>query len=174
MATINSNKPEKLPHSASASEIISSPEATIDYPEQLAGAETSVEKPAEQQAGRESVSREQDIPSLQPKPVDEGVTIHPIPKSITLRKIESILEGDLDDVYFRLDEAHQRLFKEEGERAAKQIEAVLATGKSIAVKILAIIKKWLQVIPGINKFFIEQEAKIKTDQITRINAGFPK
>ena len=174
MATINSNKPEKLPRPAAASEAISSPEAAIDYPEQLAGVETSVEKSAEQPVGRESLSTESDVPSLQPKPVDEGVTIHPIPKSITLRKIESILEDDLDDVYFRLDAAHQRLFKEEGERASRQIEAVLATGKSIAVKVLAIIKKWLQVIPGINKFFIEQEAKIKTDQITRINAGFPK
>jgi hypothetical protein len=59
-------------------------------------------------------------------------------------------------------------------RASRQIEAVLATGKSIAVKVLTIIKKWLQTIPGISKFFIEQEAKIKTDKITRINAGFPK
>jgi len=91
-----------------------------------------------------------------------------------LRQIESILEDDLSDIYFRLDEAHQRLFREEGERSARQIENILLSGKSIAVKVLAVIKKWLQAIPGINKFFIEQEAKIKTDQITRLHTGFPK
>jgi len=125
--------------------------------------------------GDETIQAEQDQPGLTSRPVaNDNISIHPIPKSLTLRKIESILEDDLSDIYFNLDTAHQRLFKEEGERASRQIEAVLATGKSVAVKVLAIIKKWLQFIPGINKFFIEQEAKIKTDQITRINAGFPK
>jgi hypothetical protein len=31
--------------------------------------------------------------------------------------------------------------------------------------IVDLIKKWLAIIPGVNKFFLEQEAKIKTDQI---------
>ncbi|HRY63505.1 MAG TPA: hypothetical protein P5267_02820 [Patescibacteria group bacterium] len=171
MVTINPNKPEKLSRPVSSPETIPSLESAVNYP---ANREKAAETPVEQPIS-EIATVEQDQPGLAGQSVaDDSVSIHPIPKSITLRKIESILEDDLSDVYFRLDEAHQRLFKEEGERASRQIEAVLATGKSIAVKVLAIIKKWLQVIPGINKFFIEQEAKIKTDQITRINAGFPK
>jgi hypothetical protein len=32
-------------------------------------------------------------------------------------------------------------------------------------KILALIRDWLKLIPGVNRFFLEQEAKIKTDKI---------
>ena len=35
-------------------------------------------------------------------------------------------------------------------------------------KIIDVIKKWLSIIPGINKFFLEQEAKIKTDKIMEL------
>jgi len=59
------------------------------------------------------------------------------------------------------------MFKEEGERTARQIENVIAIGKSMAVKILELLKNWLRLIPGVNKFFLEQEAKIKTDKILR-------
>lgn len=149
------------------------PEPSLTLPATEQSAEWLEHRPVATE-GETSVS-EKDQPALAPpKAIDEGVSIHPIPKSLTLRQVESILEDDLGDIYFRLDVAHQRLFKEEGERASRQIEAVLATGKSIAVKVLTIIKKWLQLIPGVNKFFIEQEAKIKTDQITRLHTGFPK
>ena len=90
-------------------------------------------------------------------------------KAITLKKIENILQENLEEVYFNMDEAHRRMFKAEGERAAHQIEKILFSGKSVAVKVLEVIKKWLRLIPGVNKFFIEQEAKIKTDKVININ-----
>lgn len=89
-------------------------------------------------------------------------------KSVQLKKIENIMQEDLEEVYFKMDEAHRRLLREEGERSGRQIESILASGKSVAVKILEIIRKWLRLIPGVNKFFIEQEAKIKTDKIIQI------
>ena len=67
-----------------------------------------------------------------------------------------------------MDEAHRRLFREEGERTAHQIELILQAGKSIAAKVLEAIKYWLKLVPGVNKFFMEQEAKIKTDKILGI------
>ena len=30
---------------------------------------------------------------------------------------------------------------------------------------MSLIREWLKVIPGINKFFLEQTVKIKTDKI---------
>ena len=68
-----------------------------------------------------------------------------------------------------MDEAHRRMFREEGERVAREIEAIIHTGRAIAVKVLELIKRWLRLIPGVNKFFLEQEAKIKTDKIIKIN-----
>jgi hypothetical protein len=32
-------------------------------------------------------------------------------------------------------------------------------------KIFVLIRAWLKIIPGVNRFFLEQEAKIKTDKI---------
>ena len=32
-------------------------------------------------------------------------------------------------------------------------------------KIFILIISWLKIIPGVNKFFLEQEAKIKADRI---------
>ena len=42
---------------------------------------------------------------------------------------------------------------------------MIETGKAVGRKILKLIRSWLKLIPGVNKFFLEQEAKIKTDKI---------
>ncbi len=88
-------------------------------------------------------------------------------KSVVFKKIEAILEDDLDELYFKMDETHRRIFKEEGEKTAYQIERVITIGKAVTFKILELIKQWLSLIPGMNKFFIIQEAKIKTDKIIK-------
>lgn len=84
------------------------------------------------------------------------------------KKIEDILVEDLADVYLGLDAARRRLFKEEGERAASQIRTLLAKAEITVKKVLDIIKRWLLLIPHVNKFFLEQEAKIKTDKIMKL------
>ncbi len=86
-------------------------------------------------------------------------------QTIISKKIESILEDDLEELYFKMDEIHRRIFKEEGEKTAHQIGQIISSGKSVAFKIIELIKQWLSLIPGINKFFIIQESKIKTDKI---------
>ena len=92
-----------------------------------------------------------------------------VSKSKQLKEIELVLQEDLETIYFKMDEAHRRMFREEGERVAREIEAIIHTGRAIAVKVLELIKRWLKLIPGVNKFFLEQEAKIKTDKIIKIN-----
>lgn len=92
-------------------------------------------------------------------------SVIPQTKSVTYQKIEHILEEDLGDLYLKMDAAHRRIFKEEGEKTAHQIEYIIKTGKSIMTRITELIKRWLKLIPGVNKFFIEQEAKIKADKI---------
>lgn len=164
------NKPEKINSEASdkesKTEIDSLDLSTNVQKQEL---EPALEAKKDYQPER-SASVERDVPGLAPAANQSAPTpVATTQKSIALQKIENILEEDMEDIYFHLDSAHQKLFKEEGERAARQIEGILATGKSVAVKILTVIKKWLQSIPGINKFFLEQEAKIKTDKISKIN-----
>ena len=45
---------------------------------------------------------------------------------------------------------------------------MLAAGRLKFREVWKLIRDWLRVIPGASKFFVEQEAKIKTDRIIRI------
>ncbi|MBN1325463.1 hypothetical protein JW977_00570 [Candidatus Falkowbacteria bacterium] len=91
-----------------------------------------------------------------------------LPKSPVLEEIEDVLEEDLQDIYFQLPPEKQAEFAQRGEETATKIELLLGQVKVKVNKILELIKKWLKLIPGVNKYFLEQEAKIKTDKILRI------
>ncbi|MDD5043226.1 MAG: hypothetical protein PHD51_00980 [Patescibacteria group bacterium] len=86
-------------------------------------------------------------------------------KSPTFLEIENILSEDLDEVYFSLPPEKRKQFKERGEETASRIEKMIKAVRINAHKILNLIKKWLKIIPGVNQFFLEQEAKIKADKI---------
>lgn len=90
------------------------------------------------------------------------------PKSEHLLKIEAILEEDLSEAYFKMDPVQRQKFKLEGERVSVKIDQLLQKTKDEAKNIFKLIIKWLRMIPGSNKFFIEQEAKIKTDKILKL------
>jgi len=89
-------------------------------------------------------------------------------KSDELKHIESILEEDLKDIYFSLEPRLQEKFKNQGEQTAAKIETILFQTKVKAKSIFKLIFSWLKIIPGINKFFIRQAAKIKTSRILQI------
>jgi len=89
-------------------------------------------------------------------------------KSEQREQIENILQEDLMDVYQKMNDQQKKIFKKEGEKAASKIEVLLGDVKDKTREILAVIKGWLKLIPGVNKFFLEKEAKIKSDKISRI------
>lgn len=91
----------------------------------------------------------------------------PIPQvrdQLTL-KIENIMESGLEDAYREMTAVQQQEFKIKGERTALEIRQLLRTGKIKIKKIFQLLLEWLRVLPGVNKFFLEQEAKIKADKI---------
>lgn len=80
-------------------------------------------------------------------------------------EVENILEKGLKDVYGNLPDNLKPLFKAKGEETALTISEMI---KKTAVKIGEVMKlifNWLRIIPGLNRFYLEQEAKIKADQI---------
>ena len=85
------------------------------------------------------------------------------------RQIESVLAKDMEDFYMEMNETKKQEFKKAGEETSTKINELASKGKATAKKILELIKKWLALIPGVNKFFLEQEAKIKTDEIMKLN-----
>jgi len=84
------------------------------------------------------------------------------------KQIEKVLEKDLAEIYLNLSPDKQEEFKVKGEETARQINILLQKTKIKAREVIDLIKRWLSIIPGVNKFFLEQEAKIKTDEIMRI------
>lgn len=80
-------------------------------------------------------------------------------------EVEKVLEDGLGPFYASLPPEAKPLFKEKGELAAREISEMLRTLHVNVKRVLQLIYQWLKVIPGVNKFFLEQEAKIKTDRI---------
>lgn len=91
----------------------------------------------------------------------------PVTSPLT-REIETILAEGLEEVYRSLPAASQRAFRAEGERVASTLSALIESLKVKAKQVLTLIRNWLKLIPGINRFFLEQEAKIKTDRILEL------
>jgi hypothetical protein len=84
------------------------------------------------------------------------------------QEIDNILSAGLHDIFLKMKPQEQQEFKRVGEETTIKIVAMLDKGKVKVSKIIELIKKWLKIIPGINKFFLEQEAKIKADKIMHI------
>jgi len=83
-------------------------------------------------------------------------------------KIGKILEAGMEEIYLSLPANKQTEFKAKGEETTREINSLLGKAKVNIGKIVSLIKKWLSLIPGVNQFFLEQEAKIKADEIMKL------
>lgn len=86
-------------------------------------------------------------------------------KSETFKQIEDILSEGLEQTYQELPDDLKKEFREKGEETASKIEELVSQAKVVVHKIVDLIKAWLSIIPGVNRFFLEQETKIKTERI---------
>ena len=159
-------------------------EHSPNVPDFIIPEKTEVSSPVSSQElerGREAVKKEISKQEAAPKPKQEEVPVKTQPpasvpssapnllppsiKSPELIQIENILEEDLHKAFRTMDQAMQMRFKQEGEKTASKIEQVLHQAKVKVKEILGLIRNWLRIIPGTNKFFVEQETKIKGDKI---------
>jgi len=100
-----------------------------------------------------------------PPPTVAVPVVQPVIKDEFTKEIENILSEDLTDVFLKMNPAQQEEFRVKGEETASKIRILLSATKVNVKKILVLIGEWLKMVPGINLFFLEQEAKIKTDKI---------
>jgi len=92
-------------------------------------------------------------------------------RSETFQQIEDILSRDMEEVYQNLSDNLKDRFRKKGEETASKIEKIISGAREINKvirQILNLIRQWLFIIPGINRMFLEQEAKIKTNQISEL------
>ncbi|MBT4349827.1 hypothetical protein HOD19_03595 [bacterium] len=140
------------------------PEAT-KVPEQVNQApEQAAEQQTETKAPEQALKQVSDVvlPSVAPAPI-------PIPQAeVQLKQVENILSQGLESVFLTMDASSQIAFKQKGEQTAKEIQGLLAGGKAKIKKVISLIMNWLRIIPQVNKHFLEQEAKIKADEIMRL------
>ena len=137
-------------------------------PETISSAETKLEPGAQsKQEKNESSSIDKTIDSLKqlvrlPKKVLPAIPL--VRDEITVR-VEKIMEENLADAYRALDPVKRQEFKIKGEATAQAIRQLLNKTKVKIKKIFQLILEWLLFLPGINRFYLEQEAKIKADRI---------
>ncbi len=121
----------------------------------------------------EQVTREQSAPAETPRALPDLLHLKRRPKHVVVPqvrdeltvKIEKIMEEGVGEPYQRLSPVAKQEFKLKGEQTARAIRELLKSGHVKVKKILRLIIEWLKMLPGINRFFMEQEAKIKTDKI---------
>lgn len=130
-------------------------------PEQVSVPEIAIEKA--------EPTTEQTIPAASPSAATATDTPALSPDQERAAQIEKILEEDLSSVYFNLPEDKREEFRYKGETTANQINTLLGAARIKVKKIIDLIKNWLTLIPGVNKFFLEQEAKLKADRIIKLN-----
>lgn len=90
------------------------------------------------------------------------------PEDPILAQIEAILEEDIGPIYAAMSPEAKSKFKAKGEEVAQVIRAMIERAKVKANKVLKLIRDWLKLIPGINRFFLEQETAIKTQKIIAV------
>lgn len=102
------------------------------------------------------------------RPKTDDVMTDDVGKSPLQVKVEEVMANGLDTTYQSMTPEQQDKFRKKGEEVAKAIEDLTAKLKLTARKVLLLLRSWLKLIPGINKFFLEQEAKLKTDEIMKL------
>lgn len=89
-------------------------------------------------------------------------------KTEDMVQVEKILEDGLGPYFTSLPDSAKPKFKLKGEEAATEIGGMVESLQLNLKRILQLIRDWLLTIPNVNRFFLEQEAKIKTDRIVEL------
>jgi hypothetical protein len=144
-------------------------EAPAQTPEQdeYNQAERLAEQQMEQADKKEAFLEEAPVTVVTPgQPATAGQpVVEATQKDEVTVEVEKILEAGLGDYVPDMpEEARQRFLKKGGEVAA-QLSVMVRTLNIHVSLVVKLLKEWLLTIPGVNKYFIEQEAKIKADQI---------
>ncbi len=126
--------------------------------ERVPSERSKAERPAEPKAPLGALVQDDNV-AAPPPPAGSG---------IDPRAVETILEEDLGDIYQGLTPETQERFRVVGEQASRQIAQLLMDVKLQVEKIIALIRQWLRLIPGVSKFFLEQATKIKMDKLMRL------
>lgn len=146
---------------------------SVGISEQVSAVQPEAEISPEQAAERQVEQVPQQVEAVQPaerpaEPVVRRAAPTKTAQQLRDEQIDAILSDGLTDIYLSLPPKKQAEFRAGGEEAVKKISVILGQAKVKIKSIVDIIKRWLSIVPGLNKFFLEQEAKIKADKILKL------
>jgi hypothetical protein len=162
-----------------AIEINKNPGEFADQPpvEQLDAKEiTTEQEPVELPDSLESSEESSETTAPAQQPQQQTPTSRPQVTVTTAdeltRRVEKIMEQDLGDTFSHLSPLAKQEFKIKGEKTARAIRTLLSKTTLKVKKVFELIVAWLKLLPGVNRFFLEQEAKIKTDRIIELHSEY--
>ena len=147
------------------------PEAKLPVPGQEIGPEAREAGPEGERVPR---------PAERPRPAEaEAAPAFSVPAALPAapaapakdayhQRVERVLEDGLEEIYLKLPKERRQAFRDEGERVSSQLRTMLDSARIRAKDVLKLIAGWLAMIPGVSRWFLEQEAKIKTDRIVQL------
>jgi hypothetical protein len=155
-----------------------SPEVKQRIPEVKETAQTQeVPLEAPQMEQRPSVEYAQ-APTAQPVKIEipsEQAPVIRLEKDELLSEVEGLLADEkIMKIYETLPEKLKPTFRSEGEELARDIRDAIRGHKLRPYKVLEGIRKWLGMIPKVEKFFLLQEAKIDLDKVLGLVEAFEK
>lgn len=100
-----------------------------------------------------------------PQDVDAAITQAESTTDEVLRAVEQTLETGLGDMVNRLPDVAKERFTAKGKEIAMQLTKSVYAGIPQSRVVVELVKAWLLTLPSVNKYFLEQEAKIRTDAI---------
>lgn len=124
----------------------------------------------EHRSERVAVTTER-APDVQPVEIVPKPNVTPAPVAVhqptnpLIKNIEDTMADGLADAYQAMDPKTQQEFKRVGEETASAISKLLSQSKIQVQKIVSLILRWLRIIPRVNPYYLEQQAKIKADAI---------
>ncbi len=130
------------------------------------GAEVRVEQESSHmEAGQQAPSNGMPAQSVAAQQPTVAPAAASDPRTKMLKDVENILSDGIKDLYLALPEQRKPAFRQKGEAAANHITDMILRGAIKVKEVWKLITDWLGSLPGINKYFLEQEIKIKTDRV---------
>lgn len=83
-------------------------------------------------------------------------------------EVEKILEDGIGPFYATMPEDAKTAFRQKGEAVALEVADMVRTAHVRFRRLISLITSWLKTIPGVNRYFLAQEAKIKADRIIEL------
>ncbi len=152
--------PEKLPESEESESPIAADRAAFE--QSIEQKDTFLEQPMEEtpltQASTESVAAAAPVVEQAPVVQEDEVVL----------EVEKVLEEGLGEYVEAMPEDAQKRFRVKGREVSTQIARMVRSLKIDLHQTITLIRDWLLTIPGVNRYFLEQEAKIKTDNLVTL------